>query len=288
MLCSKALSLCELWLRAVFDFEVFQVPLNCLVSCILVKVIYNSVGFLMFKRPFPRVKNKKHLHFFFFYNCILIVSVNKCKSGDSVSRAENILYALVEKATQNARCENCFPPADANTKQQWSVASTAEKLKSAPLGLFNWPRLGNIGGRKRRLSRVRGRPAIPDPNQATSDPRFPPSPPPRVRPRCLSVRPSSRPQSLAGHCEVEPLRAGCGNHNMRTAAEAAIKYLAALFPKKGHEESCGMYVMTVKGFLCFPPHPPPSPLLPFLALSSWGLVTGGDRCACVYIYVLYI
>lgn len=51
MLCSKALRLCELWLQAAFDFEVFQVPLNCLVSCVLVKVIYNSVGFLMFKRP---------------------------------------------------------------------------------------------------------------------------------------------------------------------------------------------------------------------------------------------
>lgn len=144
-----------------------------------------------------------------------------------------------------------------------SVASTAEKLKSAPLGLFNWPRLGNIGGRKRRLSRVRGRPAIPDPNQATSDPHFPPLPPPRVQPRCLSVRPSVLPpQSLAGHGEVEPLRAGCGNHNMRTAAEAAIKYLAALFPKKGHEKSCGMYVMTVKGFLCSPPPLPPVTAVP--------------------------
>lgn len=51
MLCSKALRLCELWLQAAFDFEVFQVPLNCLVSCVLVKVIYNSVGLLMFKRP---------------------------------------------------------------------------------------------------------------------------------------------------------------------------------------------------------------------------------------------
>lgn len=79
---------------------------------------------------------------------------------------------------------------------------------------------------------------------------------------------------------------------MRTAAEAAIKYLATLFPKKGHEESCGMYVMTVEAFLCFslpcPSLPPSLRLTAILTLPSRALVTAVNSMFNVYIVLIYI
>lgn len=116
---------------------------------------------------------------------------------------------------------------------------------------------------------------------ATSEPPFPACRRPEFSPAfCLSVRqPSAEPGGSRRGCE--PLRAGCGNHNMQAAAETAIKYLAALVSKKGHEESCGMYVMTVEAFLCFSLLPPPY-CHPHSALSG---PRHRRRWSCVRVYI---
>lgn len=155
--------------------------------------------------------------------------------------------------------------------------------------LFNSPELENIRGRNRRLSQRARQPPFQILIGPLQNRLFPlatalSSAPLSVR---LSIRrPFAEPGRSRRGCE--PLRAACGNHNMHAAAEPAIKYLAALFPKKGHEESCGMYVMTVEAFLRFSlPYPSLAPALsaPLLPSSLCPQRVSHRRSSCVRVYI---